>query len=88
MRYHIYYHLVQVAKQTDQVKAVYKDVENLKAQFALCPPSNEQMQKLYRLLHDVLLKGNQRYNSCWVHTYVILICIIISFYILASKQPR
>ncbi|GLV44029.1 eukaryotic translation initiation factor 3 subunit m [Carabus blaptoides fortunei] len=59
MRYHIYYHLVQVAKQTDQVKAVYKDVDNLKAQFALCPPSNEQMQKLYRLLHDVLVKGNQ-----------------------------
>lgn len=59
MRYHVYYHLVQVAKQTDQVKAVFRDVDHLKAQFAQCPPSNEQMQKLYRLLHDVLSKGNQ-----------------------------
>lgn len=59
MRYHVYYHLLQVAKQTDQIKAVYKDVDTLKAQFALCPPSNEQMQKLYRVLHDVLLKNNR-----------------------------
>lgn len=82
-----------MAKQTDQVKAVYKDVENLKAQFALCPPSNEQMQKLYRLLHDVLLKGNQRYNvinysDSYLHTNIIPKCIILSVYILASKQPR
>ncbi|XP_044728174.1 eukaryotic translation initiation factor 3 subunit M isoform X2 [Chrysoperla carnea] len=53
MRYHVYYHLVQVAKQTDQVRAVFKDVDNLKQQFATCPPSIEQMQKLYRLLHEV-----------------------------------
>lgn len=59
MRYHVYFHLLQVAKQTDQIKAVYKDVDTLKAQFALCPPSNEQMQKLYRVLHDVLLKNNR-----------------------------
>lgn len=59
MRYHVYYHLVQVAKQTDQVRAVFRDVDRLKNQFAQCPPSNEQMQKLYRLLHDVLSKGNQ-----------------------------
>lgn len=58
MRYQVYYHLVQIAKQTDHVKAVYKDIDMLKSQFAMCPPSNEQMQKLYRLLHDVLL-GNQ-----------------------------
>lgn len=59
MRYHVYYHLIQIAKQTDQVRAVFKDVEHLKQQFVLCPPSSEQLQKLYRLLHEVLIKSNQ-----------------------------
>nr|QBH73922.1 eukaryotic translation initiation factor 3 subunit M [Franklinothrips vespiformis] len=55
MRYHVYYHLVQIARSVDQIKHVFKDVDHLKAQFELCPPSNEQMQKLLRLLHDALL---------------------------------
>nr|CAD7443854.1 unnamed protein product [Timema bartmani] len=55
MRYHVYYHLVQVAKQVDQVHAVFKDVDRLKQQFSVCPPSNEQFQKLLRLLHEVLV---------------------------------
>lgn len=54
LRYHVYYHLVQVAKQCEKVREVFSGVEQLKAQFVQCPPSNEQMQKLYRLLHDVL----------------------------------
>jgi translation initiation factor 3 subunit M len=54
LRYHVYYHLVQVAKQCDQVRDVFTGLEDLKSQFAQCPPSKEQMQKLYRLLHDVL----------------------------------
>lgn len=57
MRYHVYYHLVQVARQTDQVRAVFRDVDHLRQQFAQCPPSNEQMQKLYRLLHEVLSRS-------------------------------
>lgn len=60
MRYHVYYHLIQIAKQTEQIRCVYKDIENLKQQFLLCPPSSEQLQKLYRLLHEVLLRSNQR----------------------------
>jgi len=54
LRYHVYYHLVQVAKQVECVREVFSGVDQLKAQFIQCPPSNEQMQKLYRLLHDVL----------------------------------
>lgn len=54
LRYHVYYHLVQVAKQCDQVKEVFTGLDELKREFAQCPPSKEQMQKLYRLLHDVL----------------------------------
>lgn len=68
MRYHVYYHLVQVAKQVDEVQAVFKDVDHLKQQFASCPPSNEQMQKLLRLLHEVLLGCKQRFVfMCLVH---------------------
>lgn len=49
MRYHVYYSVVQVARQGGQVKAVYNSVDTLKAQFSQCPPSAEQLQKLYRL---------------------------------------
>jgi len=49
LRYHVYYHLVQVAKQCEQVLEVFTGVDQLKSQFANCPPSSEQMQKLYRL---------------------------------------
>ncbi|KAG8224945.1 hypothetical protein J437_LFUL006445 [Ladona fulva] len=59
IRYHVYYHLVQVARQVDQVRAVFRDVDLLKQQFAACPPPNEQMQKLLRLLHEVLLSSHQ-----------------------------
>lgn len=58
LKYHVYYHLVQVAKQVDQVKEVFTGVEGLRVQFAQCPPSSEQMQKLYRLLHEVLKDSN------------------------------
>ncbi|XP_039294731.1 eukaryotic translation initiation factor 3 subunit M [Nilaparvata lugens] len=59
MRYHVYYHVVQIARQVDQVRAVFKDVDHLKLQLAPCSPSNEQMQKLLRLLHDVLISCKQ-----------------------------
>ncbi|XP_037024387.1 eukaryotic translation initiation factor 3 subunit M [Bradysia coprophila] len=58
LRYHVYYHLVQVAKQCDQVREVFISVDQLRGQFVHCPPSNEQMQKMYRLLHDVLKDTN------------------------------
>lgn len=54
LRYHVYYHLVQVAKQCGQVKEVFTGLDELKSHFVQCPPSKEQMQKLYRLLYDVL----------------------------------
>jgi translation initiation factor 3 subunit M len=60
MRFHVYYHVVQVAKIVEQIRAVFRDVDQLKTQFAACPPHNDQMQKLLRLLHEVLLSCNQR----------------------------
>lgn len=59
MRYHVYYYVIQIARQVEQVRAVFKDVTHLKQQFAYCPPSNEQMQKLLRLLHEALLACKQ-----------------------------
>ncbi|CAB3363175.1 Hypothetical predicted protein [Cloeon dipterum] len=59
MRYHVYCHVIQAAKHAEQIKSVFHDVDQLKALFAACPPNNEQMQKLLRLLHDVLLTCNQ-----------------------------
>lgn len=54
---------MQVAKQCDQIRELFTGVEQLKTQFAQCPPSNEQMQKLYRLLHDVLKDTNSELAS-------------------------
>jgi len=59
LRYQVYYHLIQIASKVDQVLAVFKNVQSLKQQFALSPPSNEQFQKLLRLLHQALLNSKQ-----------------------------
>ncbi|KAJ8984872.1 hypothetical protein NQ317_002711 [Molorchus minor] len=66
MRYPVYFHLIQIAKITDSVRLVYQDIEHLKQQFANCPPSSDQLQKLYRLLHEVLLKSNQSEQAALV----------------------
>jgi len=55
MRVHVYFYLVQLAGKLSQIDLVYKDMETIKSAFAANPPSNEQMQKLLRLLHEVLL---------------------------------
>ena len=59
MRFHVYYTLVQLAGKTEQTSAIFSDIETLKSQFAATPPSNEQMQKLLRLLHEVLLASKR-----------------------------
>ena len=78
MRYHVYYHLVQIARNVDQVKAVYNGVDQLKQQFATCPPVNEQMQKLLRLLHEVLLGANQGYVDITVNFFFFFFFLIIT----------
>jgi hypothetical protein len=42
-----------------QTGAIFTDVATVKSQFSAVPPSNEQMQKLLRLLHEVLLAGKK-----------------------------
>lgn len=60
LRYHVYYHVIELAARVGFVREVFTGVEQLRKEFANCPPSNEQMQKLYRLLHQVL-KDQNRY---------------------------
>ena len=56
MRFHVYFYLVQLAGKNEQIEVVYKDMETLRSALSVCPPSNEQMQKLLRLLHEELLR--------------------------------
>ena len=53
LRFHVYYYLVGVAGKARQLHTVYKDMQTTKNLFLKSPPSNDQMQKLYRLLHEV-----------------------------------
>merc|ERR1719414_1673166 len=54
MRFHVYYALVTLAGKTQQIETVYKDMDTVKSQFNACPLTNEQLQELYKLLHEVL----------------------------------
>lgn len=63
LRYHVYYHVIELAAKVGSVGEVFKSVDQLRREFASCPPSNEQMQKLYRLLHSVLKDQNSELAS-------------------------
>ncbi|XP_072941676.1 eukaryotic translation initiation factor 3 subunit M [Epargyreus clarus] len=63
LRYHVYYHVIELAARVGSVREVFTGVDQLRSQFANCPPSNEQMQKLYRLLHQVLKDQNSELAS-------------------------
>ena len=54
MRYHVYYYMIEVAGKIGEMSAVFSNVANLKKIFASRQPTPEQLQKLYRLLHQSL----------------------------------
>nr|CAG4637231.1 EOG090X0AJZ [Ceriodaphnia reticulata]SVE73101.1 EOG090X0AJZ [Ceriodaphnia reticulata] len=58
-RYTVYHTLVQVAGQVEQIKSVFADLDKMRAQLAPCKPSNDQMQKLLRILHEALLNSRE-----------------------------
>ena len=61
IRYHVYYNLVALAGKTGQLSTVYTDMITTRHMFSKTQPplTTEQQQKLYRLLHQVLLaSGN------------------------------
>ena len=59
MRFHVYYYSVQLAGRLDEIDTVYKSMDHVKSQISNCNPSNEQLQKLLRLLHQVLLNAGK-----------------------------
>lgn len=65
MRFHVYFYLVQLAGSVQQIGVVFKDMETFKSQFA-APPSNDQMQKLLRLLHKQLLNEHRSEDASQV----------------------
>lgn len=63
IRYDVYHYLILIAKRVDMVRSIFKDVKQLKEQFAATPLTNVQMQKLLRSLHDALVAGKHRYDK-------------------------
>ena len=57
----MYYYLVGLAGKTGQLDTVFKDMPSTREMFRTCEPSltTEQLQKLYRLLHEVLLAAGR-----------------------------
>jgi len=59
MRFHVYYHLVGLGGKTGQLGTVYTGMAATRNMFVKTPLSTDQLQKLYRLLHEVLLASGQ-----------------------------
>jgi len=59
MRFHVYYYLVGIAGRTGQLGTVYKDMATTNNMFVKSPLTTEQRQKLYRLLHEMLLANKK-----------------------------
>jgi len=57
--YDVYCSLVRAAGQTDSIHMVFKDLNKLKSWLIEMKVSTEKMQKLLRLLHEVLLECKQ-----------------------------
>ena len=61
LRYHVYYYLVGLAGKTGQLDTVFTDMATTREMFRTCEPAltTEQLQRLYRLLHEVLLAAGR-----------------------------
>ncbi|KAG8181428.1 hypothetical protein JTE90_018895 [Oedothorax gibbosus] len=55
----VFFHLVRVAGQTDNIQMVFKDLNKLKSWLAEMKVNTEKTQKLFRLLHEVLIECKQ-----------------------------
>lgn len=59
LRYTVYYNLIRVAGQTDNIRAVFTDVEKMKQWMKHCGVTTDKLQKVLRLLHEVILDSKQ-----------------------------
>lgn len=58
MRYHVYYAMVEVAGKVGMVGSIFTNTNELSKTLGSRPPTPEQLQKLYRLLHQSLMTCN------------------------------
>jgi len=59
LRYNVYYNLIKVAGQTENIHGVFTDIDKMKQWMQHCSVSTEKLQKVMRLLHEVLLECKQ-----------------------------
>ena len=61
IRYHVYYNLVGLAGRTGQLDTVYTDMAATRDMFKTVQPplATAQLQRLYRLLHEMLLAAGR-----------------------------
>lgn len=58
-RYDVYYNILKIAKQTENIHQVFTDVSKLKVWTQSKTMATEKLQKLLRLLHGTLAESNQ-----------------------------
>uniref|UniRef100_T1IX91 Eukaryotic translation initiation factor 3 subunit M n=1 Tax=Strigamia maritima TaxID=126957 RepID=T1IX91_STRMM len=54
LRYHIYFHMIKIAGQTENIKSIFSDLDRLKSWVNICGIGIEKLQILLRSLHEVL----------------------------------
>jgi len=59
LRFVIYYNLVRLAGQADNIQAVFTSIDKMKQWLADCGTSPEQYQKLLRVVHEALVECKQ-----------------------------
>lgn len=59
LRFNVYYYMVKVAGVTGSVLAVFTDVDKMKRWMKQCDVSTDKLQRILRLLHEILLAGKQ-----------------------------
>jgi translation initiation factor 3 subunit M len=83
MRYHVYYYMVEVAGKVGQIKAIFSTTATLKKQLAARPPTAEQLQKLYRLLHQGLINSKMSDEA-----YKVMLDLLATYTTENASQAR
>jgi len=83
MRYHVYYHMVEVAGKVGQMASVFSDTVQLKKTFSAKPPTAEQLQKLYRLLHTSLTNSKMSDDA-----YKVMLDLLATYTMENASQAR
>ena len=83
MRYHVYYFMVEVASKVGQIQSVFTNTQELKKTFSALPPTAEQLQKLYRLLHQGLLQ-----SSASDEAYKVMLALLETYTTENASQAR